>query len=42
MTPEELADVRAEWEKKWEKFCEWIVNVYGPKLEHWTPQPSRH
>ncbi|RFU31641.1 hypothetical protein B7463_g4687, partial [Scytalidium lignicola] len=42
MTQDELKAVNAVWEKKWEEFCQWIVDEYGPRLDHWNPRPGRH
>ncbi|KAH8809299.1 hypothetical protein F5884DRAFT_822343 [Xylogone sp. PMI_703] len=40
MTSDELVAVMTRWEKKWEEFCRWVVDEYGPELEHWTPRPG--
>jgi adenosine deaminase CECR1 len=42
MTPRELEGVIAEWTKRWDAFCQWIVDEYGPKLKDWEPAPGRH
>lgn len=41
MDPEERAAVTAEWTKKWNKFCQWIVTEYGAKLEHYERTNKR-
>jgi adenosine deaminase CECR1 len=33
--------VTAEWSRRWEDFCQWIVDEYGPKLKDWEPSPGR-
>ncbi|RDL39589.1 uncharacterized protein BP5553_03929 [Venustampulla echinocandica] len=37
MEPEQLADVTEEWTRRWQDFCEWIIEEYGPKLAKWEP-----
>lgn len=42
MTPEELENVTAEWNKRWDEFCYWIVDTYRSRLQNWEPKPGRH
>ncbi|CAL3969197.1 unnamed protein product [Diplocarpon coronariae] len=42
MDPEQLKSVTAEWNTKWDDFCQWIIDVYGAKMQDWEPQPGRH
>lgn len=42
MDPGQKAMVTKEWTQKWNEFCEWIVDEYGPKLQDWEPAPGRH
>jgi adenosine deaminase CECR1 len=42
MRADERERVTAEWTKKWQEFCEWIVEEYGSQLENWEPRPGRH
>ncbi|KUJ21791.1 Metallo-dependent hydrolase [Mollisia scopiformis] len=41
MNPDEKAAVTAEWQSKWNAFCQWIVDEYS-WLEFWEPRPGRH
>ncbi len=41
MNDEERRAVTAEWEKKWQEFCDWIVRNYE-WLSTWEPRPGRH
>ncbi|KAI0999856.1 hypothetical protein K3495_g8341 [Podosphaera aphanis] len=38
MTTEELKQVTAEWSRRWDEFCRWIIDEYGPKLHNWEPK----
>ncbi|KAG4431778.1 hypothetical protein IFR05_012735 [Cadophora sp. M221] len=42
MDPEQLKAVTAEWTRKWDEFCQWIVDEYGPLTQNWKPEPGRH
>lgn len=42
MNPEQLMSVTAEWNSRWDTFCQWIITEYGPMMENWEPQPGRH
>lgn len=43
MKPEELAAVTAEWTRRWQEFCQWIVDEYGPKMKEYEhPKGHRH
>ncbi|KAF4637969.1 hypothetical protein G7Y89_g121 [Cudoniella acicularis] len=42
MDPEQLTSVTEEWTRRWEEFCQWIVDEYGPMLQSWEPAPGRH
>ncbi|TVY89051.1 Adenosine deaminase 2-A [Lachnellula willkommii] len=42
MDPEHLASVTEEWTRRWQEYCQWIVDEYGPRLQNWEPRPGRH
>lgn len=42
MDPEQMIAVTAEWNRRWDEFCQWIVDEYGPMLKNWEPKPGRH
>ncbi|PBP27935.1 adenosine/AMP deaminase [Diplocarpon rosae] len=42
MDPEQLKSVTAEWNAKWDDFCQWIIDAYDAKMRNWEPQPGRH
>lgn len=43
MNPRELAAVTAEWTKRWNEFCQWIVDEYGSKLQDYeAPTGPQH
>ncbi|TVY83644.1 Adenosine deaminase 2-A [Lachnellula suecica] len=42
MDPEQLASVTEEWTTRWQEYCQWIVDEYGPQLQNWEPEPIRH
>ncbi|KAG4426393.1 hypothetical protein IFR04_000576 [Cadophora malorum] len=42
MDPEQMKAVTAEWTRKWDEFCQWIVDEYGPMMQNWEPEPGRH
>jgi adenosine deaminase CECR1 len=41
MNPEELEAVTAEWTRKWNEFCQWIVDEYGPVFKEQEASTSR-
>jgi adenosine deaminase CECR1 len=38
MTVEERENVTAEWSRRWEEFCQWIIDEYDPKLRTGSQQ----
>ncbi|CCU76880.1 putative adenosine deaminase family protein [Blumeria hordei DH14] len=38
LDPEELEIVMKEWSKRWDEFCQWIIDEYGPRLSSWEPK----
>ncbi|KAG4428746.1 hypothetical protein IFR05_015771 [Cadophora sp. M221] len=42
MDPEQLKAVTAEWTRKWDEFCQWIIDEYSPMTQNWKPKPGRH
>ncbi|CZT40932.1 related to CECR1 protein [Rhynchosporium secalis] len=42
MDPEQLQAVALEWTNRWNEFCKWIVDEYGPMMREWEPEPGRH
>lgn len=42
MDSEEKKQVTAEWTRRWNEFCQWIVDEYGPEMRTWEPAPGRH
>ncbi|KAK2627305.1 hypothetical protein QTJ16_003271 [Diplocarpon rosae] len=42
MDPQQLKSVTAEWNAKWDDFCQWIIDAYDAKMRNWEPQPGRH
>jgi len=42
MNPEELAAVTAEWTRKWNEFCHWIVDEYGPLFQEQEASTNQH
>jgi adenosine deaminase CECR1 len=35
MDSKKLKEVKAEWARKWNEFCQWIIDQYGPKVQEW-------
>lgn len=42
MGADQLKIVKTEWSKKWNEFCHWIVQEYGPQLDEWEPPIKRN
>jgi adenosine deaminase CECR1 len=45
MDPDQLVNVTQEWERRWQEYCQWIVDTYGPTnpdLANWQPTVARH
>jgi len=40
MDAEEMQRVKSQWERKWNEFCQWIVDEYDLKLQQWSPSPE--
>ncbi|RKF79227.1 Adenosine deaminase 2-A [Golovinomyces cichoracearum] len=40
MDAKQLKEIKIEWSKRWEEFCQSIVDEYGPRLKDWVPKYS--
>lgn len=40
MSPEERRGVTKEWTKKWQEFCQWIVDEYELRFKDWEPSAN--
>lgn len=42
MEPAQLANVTEEWARRWQEYCQWIVDEYGERFKDFEPEPRRH